>query len=621
MRLEPLLTLLLVAPFLTGAAAPRDIASYRIDATLDTTNNTVNGTAALDWVNSTTHPASELQFHLYMNAFKGPHTTFAKGSPPAEEDFTEWGSTDILKASIGGRAVSIEPIAPDDGNEADATVVRAPLPVPIPAGTSAHIDIAFRTRLPRCISRAGYTGDFYMLAQWYPKIGVYRPDGTWNCHQYNRFGEFFADFGDYDVTLRLPSSFSIVATGVEVARDAHNTTQVVTFRAEDVTDVAIAAQPGATILRSSWRSRRGHTVALALMMQPEHVRYAARHLEATTEALDFLEDWCGEYPHPAVAIVDPPWNAIEAAGGMEYPMLFVTATPLWEIQNSLSSIEATTVHEAAHLYFPHVVASDEVEEPWLDEGVVSYLTGTILDTRFGPSLPDVRMLGIPVAQLLPLPRSFDWETSKLSWLEQPGEDAASRASWQYKTATAYYNQVYSRTELVLRGLERVIGLAAMKHGFRLYTSRHAFGHPRAEDFYAALSDASGTDVRPYFAAFEDRAKPPDIAIDRVETWQDSPTAERRSRVIVSRRSGPAYPIEIEVTFEGGSVRRRSWDGRRRSAAIDFDGEVVRARIDPDRRIMLDIDETNNTWVRIPERRFAWKWTEMLAGLIQLVVSP
>ncbi len=620
MLLTALALLFFVFPGVIFASWPQapEIASYQIDASLDTIARALTGHCTIHWSNTTTLPTSELRFHLYMNAFKSSQTTYAKEDPALFSNFHDWGSIEIKSLTVDERPIKWEFMAPDDHNSNDQTVARIALPEPVHPGAGIKIDMSFLTKLPRCLSRAGYAHDFFMLAQWYPKIGVLEGTGRWNCHQYHANSEFFADFGCYDVTIRLPAGFITAATGEEISRTIQNSTQVVKYHAIGVTDFAVAAQLDALLLRRTWTSPAGRAVAVHLFMQPEHIRYANRHWRAVQETLRFLDDWCGPYPFPVLTLVDPPFEASTTAGGMEYPLLFLTDTPLYESDHCLTPIEGTTVHETTHQYFQHMIASDEPEEPWLDEGITSYISGKIIDSHYGPSMPDVRIFRLPISWFLRLPTMTCWQGAKLAWLENPESDPANLMSWAYPDIGRYDGQVYDRTHLVLRGLENALGQSAMKEIFRRYFARFSFAHPRGTDFIKIVSGVAGRDMQNDFDQLLSQATAPDFYVGSVREVPGNPT---RWRVMIGRHSRIVLPVDLSVQFADGTRECHRWDGTGRLIAFDFKKPVISAIIDPAHKILTDRNDINNSWTSRPDRSIVWGFSNLCSALVQFLISP
>ena len=210
--------------------APKKIVDYAIDVTIDPERKTVDGRETLRWTNPSDGPVAELRFHLYWNAFRNSRSTFFKESggrlrgDTADKD-TGWGSLDVTSMTWEGTelAKQFRFDSPDDGNPDDRTVLVVPLPRPVAGGETITLAIAWKARIPRVFARAGYVRDFFMFGQWFPKIGVYEPkghrrraDAGWNCHQYHATSEFYANWGDYRVSITLPERFVVGSAGALV---------------------------------------------------------------------------------------------------------------------------------------------------------------------------------------------------------------------------------------------------------------------------------------------------------------------------------------------------------------------------------------------------------------------
>ena len=217
-----LLAFLLAAPAAAQSLPEKSdqVVQYRISVTLDPATRQLAGKQTLTWRNpSATDAVSELQFHLYLNAFKNTKSTFMKesggqlrGDEMAKDGWGWIDITSIRTASGADLKPTLAFIQPDDGNKDDQTVIRATLPEAVPPGGSITLEMAFTSKLPQVFARTGYKDDFYLVGQWFPKLGVYEPAGMrgretggWNCHQFHATSEFYADFGSYAVDITVPA--------------------------------------------------------------------------------------------------------------------------------------------------------------------------------------------------------------------------------------------------------------------------------------------------------------------------------------------------------------------------------------------------------------------------------
>ena len=235
-------------------------------------------------------------------------------------------------------------IAPDDGNEDDRTVMAVTLPAPVEPGETITLDIAFTAKIPRPFARTGAIGNYFFIAQWFPKLGVLDAAGRWNCHQFHVGTEFFSDFGVYDVRMTVPRGWPLAATGRERARtDNPDGTTTHRYYQEDVHDFAWTTSPDFLEARERFEHPGLQPVEMRLMLQPEHASQAARHFESARATLRLYGEWFGAYPYGHLTIVDPVWQS--ATDGMEYPTLFTVGTR-WLTPREDTYLEDTVVHEA-----------------------------------------------------------------------------------------------------------------------------------------------------------------------------------------------------------------------------------------------------------------------------------
>src|SRR5262249_17693791 len=270
-----------------GPLSPR-IASYRIKVKLDASAHTLDGEETLLWRNDAGAPTRELWFHLYMNAFKNQTTAMLSplGQGPGSSGLPseKWGAVDVGSLRCDGHLLALE-------LREDGTVGRVALPREVAPGQIVRCEIAWHTQLPQLVARAGFQGDFHMVAQWFPKIGVW--DGrAWKCHVYCATCEFFADFGVYDVEITVPEKFVVGASGVLVSQSASAQTRTYVYHAEDVHDFAWAASPDFRERTKSFDAAPGlPPVTVRLLYQPDHAWFADEHLRLLGATLRDYGDW------------------------------------------------------------------------------------------------------------------------------------------------------------------------------------------------------------------------------------------------------------------------------------------------------------------------------------------
>lgn len=624
------------------------IANYVLKARLYPEKKAVEGEARLDWRNASSDTVRELQFHLYLNAFKNEKSTFMRESGGRHRAGTgktypnAWGWIDILQMRIVNGpdlTAQIQYIAPDDGNPDDQTVIRIPLPVPVLPGRSLLLDYHFYSKLPRVFSRSGFADpDFYMVAQWYPKIGVWE-NGRWNCHQYHANSEFFADFGVYEMSLTVPKGYKVGANGIRTGMDDKDSLVVYHYRQEDVHDAVWVASPHMTEHRQSvFISGKKQPVEIFYLLPKEKTELIARYEKITPKMFQYLHEMVGEYPYPNLTIVEPPGEEAMTAGGMEYPTLITTGSfgNDWiEPWLRIHFLEIVTFHEFAHNYFQGMVASNEFEEPWLDEGFASYLEYRMLRRYFdelGVKGDYAEVFSIPV-------QSLDYH--RFSYLSQPRKGTIIQNAWEMDKSF-YAVGAYNKPVLVLMTLERYLSRPRMDLILQEYFRRWKFQHPRTQDFIAIVNEMSGENMNWFFDRFVFSNQTVDYQVERLRVrpittpagWYDSDTGKvfikkpvdwfsdtaslYESSFVVTNNGEASFPVRIRAVFENNDTVWISWKGEDYTKTFSFvrPSRLREVMIDPERINVLDLNWTNNSIVAEPSTAGIWRYTSRLAFWIQ-----
>jgi hypothetical protein len=602
----------------TIARSPRN-ASYQLRAALDPATQTLTGTGTLTWRNITSRPAAELRFHLYWNAWRDTNSTWmreqllGRNRALTRRTAADFGAIEVSRIAVAGRDLRPNAafVAPDDGNTDDRTVLAVPLDHPIGPGQTVEVELAWTAKVPRTFARTGRIGDYYFIAHWFPKIGVLDDTG-WNTHQFHASTEFFADFGVYDVTLDVPHGWIVGATGVErERRDAGARTRY-RFTQADVHDFAWTTSPHYLERRARFEESGLPPVQMRLLLQPEHADQAERHFEATRAALKYFGTWFGPYPFEQITIVDPvaivnPAAQGEGTRGMEYPTLF-TAGTRWSSPWGNSEPEAVTIHETGHQFFQGVVATNEFEHAWMDEGLTTYVTARVMDEVYPHRFVTVGRYfgGLAAWSYLDVKWSRAIDGNRLNaFRAAASSDDQSTASWRYWPGSGSLIS-YNKTALWLATLERWIGWDTVQRILRTHFERGAFRHPTPDEFFAIASEVSGRDLTAFFDAVRGSATF-DYAVGPVTTSSRGP--DHVSTVIVRRLGDGVFPLKVRVT-SGRDARVLEWNGRERWKAFEIVGSapVSRVEVDPERVLMLDVNYTNNSWTAQPQAgRAATRW--------------
>jgi hypothetical protein len=587
--------------------SPRN-ASYVIDATLDPSSRTITGSEVILWRNITTKPAAELQFHLYWNAWRDDRSTWLReaklGSrravPAVSPD--ERSRIDVTALGVRGNARAdlttvMRFIAPDDGNTGDRTVLAARLPQPVPPGGSITIELSWTAHVPRTFARTGVIGNYYFIAQWFPKLGVLQDSG-WNCHQFHNGTEFFSDYGAYDVRMTVPAGWILGATGVErERRDNANRTTTHRYHQDDVHDFAWTTSPDYLERHERFEHPTLPPVDMRLLIQPEHAGQADRHFAATRAALKYYGEWFGAYPYGHITIIDPAYQS--GATGMEYPTLFTAGTRLFAPEH-VGDPEDVSIHEAGHQFWYGIVGTNEFEDAWMDEGINTFSEARVMGTWAAPTHFSQRYFGgfVPyVFSDIVTDRENVWDRFA-GYRRAPKEDAQSTPSYRYYPASGGVT-TYSKTALWLNTMERWLGWPVTQRIMSTYFSRWRFRHPKPQNFFDVASEVSGRDLNGYFDQVYRSSNAFDYGIQDLRS--DKEGDKYRTLAVVRRYGEAVFPIDVRVTFADGRHAVEHWDGvdRWHLYTYEWTQPAVSAEADPEHVLLLDINRTNNSRTLAP----------------------
>lgn len=603
----------LYTPAGEGQPLSTRVVNYQIDARLDAAKKSIDATEWLTYKNLTGQPQQTFPFHLYLNAFQ-PKSTFmtevrlygTRGTSAGSGwDRKHYGAITIRKfevEGIGDLTDKMQFTQPDDKNTDDHTVIEVTLPKAVAPGASVQFRMVFHDQLPEIVARTGYTRDFVMVGQWFPKVGVWWKN-AWNCHQFHATTEFFSDFGTYDVRVTLPQN-EVVGAGGDLISSNENPdgTKSLLFHSEDVIDFSWTASPHFIDVEDSWTGSAG-TVKLHVLMSPGHMASAPRYIQVLKGAMTLFDKWYGPYPYDRLTVVDPPHGALDA-GGMEYPTLITAGTaPDLVMPKDLLLPEVVTEHEFGHQYWYAMVATNEFEEAWMDEGINSYTECKVMDALYGNKTSAVRF---PFAQM------SDFAEQRLSYLGVPDTDPLTRFGWQYMNDGAYGAVSYGKTATVLLTLEKIIGSDKMQQAMHEYFMRYRFKHPTGTDFMNTIQEVAGQDLSWYFdQAFQGTEvldyEVSDIRSDRADWYNESDLAARhnslkkappeyRDTVLVRRKGDFIAPVDLEVKFDDQEMAHEHWDGKDRWIRYSYTkpAQIVSAEIDPQHKMWLDSNFYNDS---------------------------
>jgi hypothetical protein len=581
------------------------VASYTIRAKLDPSAHTVHGEGTITWKNATTKPVSELWMHLYLNAFKNQSSVWMRapiGGFRGSVVPSDWGTIDVTQlvlVRVGERIDLKERIELKRPNDEDETDARIPLPSEVASGDTITLEVKWDDKLPSIVERTGYHGSFHMIGQWFPKIARLEQDGTWAHFPFHHLGEFYSDFGTYDVTVDVPEGFIVGATGPATETKNEGGRHIERHVQGDIHDFAWTAWDKFQV-----RKEKIEGVDVTVLTPPHYDDHADRELETMRFAIPHYNARYGRYPYGVLTVMHPPAGADEA-GGMEYPTLITTGNPSW-VPRGVYLIEGVTIHEYGHQYFYGLCASNEDAWPFLDEGLNSYAENEAMTAWKGPG-SGIDIFGLKVGDIeaqAERARHFDHD------------ERIAQGAGAFATGNAYGALVYSRTATILETLARVYGKPKMDLALGMYTRRFRFRHPTPDDLIATIKtyigDSAAANLRTAlfdkgwvdYVLTQISSHPSrsaaglfDHGVTREKVSPDSTVRPNLydGYALVTRRGNLRVPVQIEFVAEDGTRSRVTWDGDEDLFRAPYSGSspLRAAVVDPDDRVLLDEHPENN----------------------------
>jgi hypothetical protein len=590
---------------------------YAINARLDPPTQTITGNETITLHNNSPQPLAEVFLRLDHNIYRG--LVPRGGSVPAEN--TE--GMVITKITVNGEAVDLA--APAGGRGAgvarrlsvsglDQTRARIALASPIPAKSTAKLEITWRTKLPGGMNGRGhrmtqrFDDTLFQPTQWFPRVAKYDDLRGWDTNIYLGPSEFYNNFGRFDVRIDVPAGWIVTGTGV-----LQNPQEVLTARARErlgkvlESDAVITivgpdeVGPGqstaagdrlvwhfaaemvndfawATAKNYVWRATRATipgkgTVPIYMVHVPERANLFANAGPITRHALEFYSKLWAPYPFPQLTLQDGP------SAGMEYPMV-------------INSNQGAADHEAAHQWWPMMVGNNETWYGWMDEGFNEYMN--ILSEADERKAP---------ANLDGLGQSYG---------RMSGDESEAPLMWNANHAGDGYSfQTYGKTPLMLSMLGGIVGDDAVQRAMSTYTKVWAFKHPSPWDYIFLMNNELKQDLGWFWYYWLWTTDSVDGSIVNVST------SGARTTVTVRQAGQMPSPVVLKVEFAatGPAVKPMAnakmvndttaivtwpvdvWFNGSRTfeAALDFGGRAITTiTLDPSCRFP-DRDPGDNVW--------------------------
>jgi Peptidase family M1 domain len=601
----------------TGAGGPgpqywQQRADYTIRASLDTGTHTVTGSETVRYTNHSPDTLRYVWIQLDQNIYRDDSRGAAVNS--ADARFAGGGFVGgyvITKLEAIRRAPRLPLKTTPLALSVNGTMGRIDLDRPLPPGAVFEFEVAYSFPVPEHGSdRMGREhfpeGWLYEMAQWYPRMAVYDDVRGWNTEQYLGQGEFYLEYGDFDVQITVPRSFVVVATGTlvnpadvltplqrtrlaqavksdtTIAILARNEVGQATtrpagasptltwhFTAKNVRDVAWAAAPNFIWDASGWDG----TLIQSAYPPEANADWRNSTTYARHTIQHYSEKWF-RYPYP---------TAINVAGpvaGMEYPMIVFCGDRAGGFD-----LYSVTTHELGHQWFPMIVGSNERLYAWMDEGFNTFINIYSVRSFYHDSLWD-RHRGDPQA----------WAKFAATGRDEPPILPADRIDPQLLGQVAYTKPA---TGLYLLRHHILDDSTRFDAAFREYIRRWAYRHPTPADYFRTMEDGLGEDLSWFWRGWFYTNDVVDLAVDSAATFHDNHGATYAG-VILSSRGGLPMPVDLKLTFANDSstvvhLPVEIWfQGNRYAYVRPAPFDLVRVEIDPDLDFP-DVRRDNNVW--------------------------
>jgi hypothetical protein len=481
--------------------------NYTIEVELNTDNQTLSAFESLVYANNSPNALTEIYFHLWPNAYKNRTTAYAKQElENGNTNFhfaepSEGGFIDSLDFKVNGQPIKWELTEQID-------IAKLTLNQPLAAGDSIIISTPFFVKIPKVFSRMGYENGHYCITQWYPKPAVYDING-WNPMPYLNQGEFYSEFGSFDVQITLPKNILVAATGevqdkrekewwrarkqeINTPHYAPTTTKTLRFKQDNIHDFAWFANKDYRVDFDTVTLNNGQKVETWIFEVSK--KEAPKGIEHLNDGVKYYSDKVGNYPYSIAQVVITP---LIAGGGMEYPTI-----------TNCGSIDRTTIiHEVGHNWFYGILGSNERDYPWMDESINTYYEERSQhDLSPNSKAGAISLLGMKISQLdlmvnLTLRKNLD--------------QAGNLKSDAYTDAN-YGAIVYGKNPKSFAYLQNYLGDDVFDRMMQAYYIQWKFKHPLPNDFRNHVETFTGKKLSWFFDELMGTTKKMDYSVKSLQ---------------------------------------------------------------------------------------------------------
>jgi hypothetical protein len=570
-----------------------------IEVSLDDKNHILQAKIEIKYKNNSPDILDKIPFHIWPNAYSNKNTAFAKqkllhrSTKFYDAKLESLGSLDSYEFQVDGALATVQK------HKVHSDIVYLILPKPLKPGESIVIKTPFSVKLPDSYSRLGHVGESYQITQWYPKPAVYDHKG-WHEFPYLDQGEFYSEFGDYDVKITLPKNYVVGATGaiqdqseIDFLQSMHDKTsesiktstplfttvpvsvselKTLHFKAENVHDFAWFADKTFMVQKSQVKLKSGKLVDTYAMFTKlgvwnDAVNYVSR-------SIAFYSEHVGDYPWPQATAVH---SALSAGGGMEYPMITVIGDA-----DTPKSLDDVITHEVGHNWFYGILASNEREHPFMDEGLNTYYENRYLKTYYND---ESRFIPENISKFLKSEYSekeLVYLLSARSFIDQYPNQHSSNF-----TAINYGTDVYMKTANLFEFLEKSLGTDLFDETMKTYYETWKFRHPYPENLENIFNAKVGTKADWLFDYFLTTNKKVDYKLCKYHH-----TNEQSELTLVNKEKIPS-PVKISGLKDDKIVFEQWVDGFVGKQKIKIPNSVIDKLVIDKDNVSFDLRRHNN----------------------------
>ncbi len=590
----------------TGRVQPywQQHVDYTMDIKMNVHTYRFTGVQKLVYTNNSPDALHKVFYHLYFNAFQPGSEMDARLQSIADPDrrmvtYTregekpksriaalkpgETGYLHVKKLSCRGKTLTYK---------VEGTILEVRLQHPIQPGEKVVFDMEFEGQVPVQIRRSGRNnkdGVALSMTQWYPKMATYDIEG-WHADPY--IGrEFYGEWGNFDVRIHIDKNYMLGGTGylqnpqevgfgyagklpLHLPQSEEYTWH---FIAENVHDFTWVADPG--FVHDIMYTAKGVALHFLYKNKPETQKVWRKMEPIAVQTMDFYSDYIGEYPYKQYAIIQG------GDGGMEYAMCTLISG-----SRSFKSLAGTMMHEMGHAWFQFMLATNESEHPWMDEGFTSFVEAVASD------------------KIMHNKGDFIFESAYnyYNYMVHTGqEEPLTTHSDRYATNMSYSINAYDKGSVFLAQLAYVIGWENLEKTLKSYFEHWAGKHPGPNDFMRIAEEVSGLELHWYLNEFAETTHFIDYAVKSIDG----------NRIQLERLGSMPMPIDVQVFYQDGTKDNYyiplnlmrgekpttahllpDWDFGHQYYRFTTPKEIAKVQIDPS-LLMADIDRKNNVLLK------------------------